>query len=455
MIGAEVEVLEKLPETSSITCPKCSQELPCHTYAQARNIVCNKCDRIFEIREGGLLTVKQFEKYTLPPVLPLGAKGRLKGVPFTVVGFIVYQERDSHYRWREYVLFNPVQGYAYLSEFNGHWNFFQPIYDYSHGNNLHRSFVYEGATFNLFHRYYSKVVYASGEFFWNITSGSPFCTEYVAPPYIITRIKTEKQLTWLLGEYLEPELIKEAFGLQAEMPQQIGIGATEPLSGGLSFGKIKKISVIAALALLFLHLFFMIIARKEVISNTEFTFATAAAPPVQPGPETDPVTQSYLLSVNTSSAEQPPIVGPAFKLSTGLLGSSNMLVSLSAPVQNDWFATAITLRNTTTMQEYDFELGVEYYSGYEDGYSWSEGNHSTETLLSALPDGEYQTFIRPYQSQQNVPFFTLKLENDVPVWSNFWIILLLITAFPAIQYFREKNFEMRRWMNSDFSPYDQ
>jgi len=45
--------------------------------------------------------------------------------------------------------------------------------------------------------------------------------------------------------------------------------------------------------------------------------------------------------------------------------------------------------------------------------------------------------------------------KNVTLWSNFWIILLLLAIFPALQYYRERNFEKRRWMNSDYSPYEE
>src|SRR5688572_23592906 len=103
MIGAEVKQPARLPGPAKQNCPKCSNELHLTTHAQARNIVCEKCDRLFEIRSKGLLSVKQFEKATTY-LIPIGAKGRLNDILYQVVGYILYQERDSTARWQEYLL---------------------------------------------------------------------------------------------------------------------------------------------------------------------------------------------------------------------------------------------------------------------------------------------------------------------------------------------------------------
>jgi antitoxin component YwqK of YwqJK toxin-antitoxin module len=45
------------------------------------------------------------------------------------------------------------------------------------------------------------------------------------------------------------------------------------------------------------------------------------------------------------------------------------------------------------------------------------------------------------------------VKRDVTTWSNFLWALFLISFFPIIVLWRNRNFEMNRWSNSDFSPY--
>ncbi len=100
-------------------------------------------------------------------------------------------------------------------------------------------------------------------------------------------------------------------------------------------------------------------------------------------------------------------------------------------------------------------MGVEYYSGYSGGESWSEGNQTTEKMISALPAGTYQILLQPYRENfSSINDFNLSIVADVPIWSNFWITAALILLFPAIHWLREYTFEKRRWMNSDYTPYN-
>ena len=62
-------------------------------------------------------------------MLPLGARGTLRGVPWELIGF---QTRGvtadgETFEWEEYLLFNPYKGYRYLTNYRGHWNLVVPL----------------------------------------------------------------------------------------------------------------------------------------------------------------------------------------------------------------------------------------------------------------------------------------------------------------------------------------
>src|SRR5256884_3399665 len=61
----------------------------------------------------------------------------------------------------------------------------------------------------------------------------------------------------------------------------------------------------------------------------------------------------------------------------------------SSPVDNSWLALDGDFVNEDTGLIQAFELPIEYYHGVEDGESWSEGSHSNDTYVSALPEGKY------------------------------------------------------------------
>ncbi|MEJ7605177.1 MAG: hypothetical protein WKF37_02675, partial [Bryobacteraceae bacterium] len=58
------------------------------------------------------------------PVIPLGTRGNLQGTRYEAIGFQMrgIEVDGIQYLWSEYLLFNPYQGYRYLTEYQGHWN---------------------------------------------------------------------------------------------------------------------------------------------------------------------------------------------------------------------------------------------------------------------------------------------------------------------------------------------
>lgn len=386
---------------------------------------------MFETRGSSLSVLAHFKTYDqVAPLIPIGSKGRIKDVLYAMVGYGRFKEFNFPYQWREYVLFNPVHGYALLAEYDGHWNFFRFISDYSHGKAHYGAFDYQGDKYQLYNHYRSECLYAEGEFFWDIRDVNCSYTEYVAPPYIITRILGGRELSWMQGEYLEPKAIKAAFDLQTPMPGQSGVGAAEPYTSGFSFSFLKKVTLVALCLLGLFQVFLSRASTERLLSG-----------------------HSYELPEASLSNSPASLAGPTLHLSNTWSGSSNLLFKLRAPVNNNWFSLGVTLVHTQTLQEYDFEISVEYYSGYEGGEAWSEGSQTTEELLSALPGGTYQVILQPYrETGSSVNNFALTVEEDVPIWSNFWITLLLILVFPVLLWYRQYSFEHRRWMNSDYTP---
>ena len=93
-------------------------------------------------------------------------------MPYEVMGFVVKRENKYRYMWREYLLFNPLLGYAFLSEYDGHWNVIWPIEENPRSSTVDDDFHYthEGQQhyFKLFQKYRSEVVYAQGELFFDV-----------------------------------------------------------------------------------------------------------------------------------------------------------------------------------------------------------------------------------------------------------------------------------------------
>jgi hypothetical protein len=179
----------------------------------------------------------------------------------------------------------------------------------------------------------------------------------------------------------------------------------------------------AALVLLGLQVWLSLAAREETVFRASY-----------PLPDTSAI---------------PPIVTEAFTVAG--TGTSNLEFDLRAPVQNEWVDLEATLVNDQTGEEYAFEVGVEYYSGYEGGESWSEGSRSESRFISALPAGRYHLNLFPSKAPTSHNLhFELEAKRDVSMFSNFYLTLLAVLLYPAYQWWRMGNFERLRWMNSDY-----
>jgi len=90
-----------------------------------------------------------------------------------------------NYEWSEYLLFSPYQGFRWLSEYNGHWNFLKTTTHHPQAGETDGRLPvkYLNKKFLHFQTYASRVVFVLGEFYWKVTAGES-CTvsDYICPP---------------------------------------------------------------------------------------------------------------------------------------------------------------------------------------------------------------------------------------------------------------------------------
>jgi hypothetical protein len=425
MTGNETAGTNALPTPLILYCPGCSKEIKIVTHFQSNHVVC-ACRRVLSLSSDGLKYVTKFEDFEIESSIPIGSKGTIEEVLYQVVGFLHCKERSFPYHWKEYILFNPLYGYCTLSEFEGHWNIIKPTRSFPRIKGYNPSFNFEEKEFKIFNKYQAEVVIGIGEFSTNISKRErAMVYEFIAPPEILIREISDDEENWYHGKYIDANTIWRAFNLDTSPPVKQGVGATQPLKFSDNFPLLKKVTLLAVFLITCLQILNYYTSDSVVVFN-----------------------QAYRAG---QSNEVRPIVTPSFDLSGGI---SNLEFTLSANVQNEWFETQIALINDLTGEEYNFENGVEYYSGYSGGESWSEGSNSSSKVLSSIPDGKYHMNIFPYKPYTTGEiYFTLSVKRDVLMWSNFFLFLFLILIYPAIQWIRVASFESRRWMNSDYAPY--
>ena len=411
----------------SVNCYKCSKPIGYYLGANAYTVICPECGTIYNGYTGTLVRKTEAAKRAVDiQDIPFGANGTIKGIRYLVVGFALKKEKGTNYSWHEYTLFNPVHGYATLAQYAGHWTYLTELERFPAEAHYKKSITYDNAVYDIYARYKAVTDKVAGEFPYNLNlAETPSVEEFINPPYILTSEKTADEQVWFKGEYMGPDDIKKAFGLE-KIPERVGIGATQPFVGKFSNEAFKRLLIMITILFGLVQLFFTFTAKEELAFDG-----------------------SYYIVDSTNKKE---IFSTPFDLK---YGTKNVEVALTANVDNNWMYTGVTLVNQTTGDVYDVDLDAEYYHGYEGGENWSEGSSKNSIVISQVPEGKYYLIIYPDKPNVGKTMrIQLTVTRDVPIFSNVLIVILLLAIFPAIYFYRRSSFERKRWDNSNYSPYD-
>jgi hypothetical protein len=409
------------------TCKVCSGNLPNHGKFQNKAIVCPTCQSYFVYDEQLQLKLEKTFSGTFLKDIPLGTKGILFGNEYIVRGIIRKKETGSNkYFWTEYILYNPQIGYATLSQFNGHWNLLIQVDQYPRKLSLNvRQFTFQENHYLVYNKYNTKIENAEGEFYYDILKDEDAkIKEYISPPFILIEDRHHDEIKWHKGEYCSPNDIKSAFKLES-VSDRIGIGATQTMKVGIRSSLLISSGIVFAIILILVQITLASIAKNEVVFQKTF--------------------------YDSELTKEKLIKSSSFELKGGTSASEIFVFS---PLSNNWLDVDIELINEITGERFEAIKSLEFYSGVDDGMSWTEGDQKESVVLSAVPDGRYYMLVYPdwgtNLSGLPNPSFTVEVRRDVAIWSNLFWTILLVSIYPIAIYFLEKNFESRRWMESDY-----
>jgi hypothetical protein len=405
---------------TTLHCLKCSKPTLLKSGHIAAACSCGNCGAQYRLTKEGLANPSKGDIFT-KIVLPLHATGLIDGVAYTVCGMAEKSDLEG-YRWREYTLFGP-QGYAWLSEYDGHWTFLQeqlkaPVVDPNQD-----SFRHEGLRFDLFNKYTFVTHSTLGEFAEVVfAKEEDTVKEFISPPHSWVQETDANGHTWLKGRHISQKELKKAFG-EMMFPDKTGVGAVQPALFNWSSKFFYTIMAAAVLGFLVIHTLTASMLQQKTILKASYQLPDTLATPL------------------------PAIVTEPFRLDKW---SSNLQFDISAPVSNDWLELGVELTNLDNGKEYGLEKGVEYYSGYEGGESWSEGGRTTKAWISSLPPGRYSLQFQPARGSTNVREFSVKVSNDMPVNRNLISMLVILAILSVVYWLYSHYFENSRWRNSPF-----
>jgi hypothetical protein len=436
-VGREVELaqlgMRGLPDAEerrakarggAMSCPQCGGPIELRAPDRTERVGCPWCGSLLDATKD-LAVLSALAKVPIKPILPLGGTGRLKGVAWSVIGFM---ERSAtvegvRYPWREYLLYEPRHGFRWIVEYDGHWSWVEEVSpaDVREG---HRNATWKGESFSHFQSSSPVVDHVVGEFYWAVQQGDVVQNaDYVSPPRLLSKESDANEVHWSLATYLTHREVQQAFSLPALPRDPVGVGANEPWPHQEAF---RSAWMVAALACgLIFALFVMFAAAGGERVHTEKLAIPATALPATP--EAAGFTTPFVVS-----------------------RSGNLQVRVDAPVDNSWLYLDAALINEETGEIDEFDLEPSYYHGVEDGESWTEGSPSATSYVGSVPPGKYVLRFEPqWDPAHKVPSYSVAVRSRVARFGHLLLAMLGVLAWPLILSWRKFRFEHHRWSQSD------
>jgi len=368
------------PQVKALNCPQCGAAITLRSFQQAVTVVCESCHSILDAKDPNLTVLQQFKAATneLKPMIPLGTRGKLRGTDYEVIGF---QRRSIfsdgvQYDWHEYLLFNPYKGFRYLSEFQGHWNDIsvckaEPTVDHRLVDRAN----YLGEFYRHFQTADATTSFVLGEFPWQVRVGDPvLVTDYVKPPRLLAYEKDKKsgEVTGSIGEYIYGKEIWQAFKLQGQPPEPIGVFENQPATNTVSLKQVWGTFFLLCACLLGLLIMSDLFSSNKVVFSATYQLGSGA-----PKGEASFVTDIFELKGR----------------------ESNVAVLTEANVSNSWIYLNYALIDQDTGRAWDFGREVSYYSGSDSDGSWTEGSRKDKVIV---PD----VLLEPHNASLQLAFYT-------------------------------------------------
>jgi len=406
-------------------CPSCGNSLTLRGMEKTESIACEACGSVIDLTDENLRIIATYQsKVKHKPLIPLGSRGNVRGDLFETIGYMrrAITVEGVDYEWGEYLLFNPYKGFRWLAEYNGHWNFLKAASNIPQpeAEGARPSVKYLDQTFLQFQSGKVRVVYVLGEFYWKVQAGETCqVTDYISPPLILSREKTDQEVVWTIGEYLEPETLWSSFHLTTPIPPKVGVAPNQPSPYRAQSKSLWRLFGTLGAAAVLIHLLIFLSASNKLVYENRFVFHQADKAKAL-------VTDFFEIPGHTS----------------------NVMVKSTADLNDNWLYLHLTLVQEEG-RAYDFGREISYYQGVEDGERWSEGSPSDEAVLPTVPAGKYYLRIEPESSARGVNY-TIQVYRDVPQWFFFFLALGMLCFLPLLLKWRSSRFEAARWAESDF-----
>lgn len=415
-------------QAQSFQCPGCGSALTIRAKGHSETLACGTCGSIIDLTDENFRILSKFKaRVTHEPLIPLGARGMLEGIPYPMIGYlrrcVTVEEID--YEWSEYLLFHREQGFRWLVEHNGHWSLVHTITEppLVTGYGAKAKAAYQDRSYRHFQTAKARVSYVLGEFYWRVRVGE--CCEvsdYIAPPFQLSLERTDKEIVWSQAEYVEPDTIKTTFQLETPPPLRVGIAPNQPSPHEAQRPKFRWLLGLFLSVLIIGQIGTVMLSVDQRVHQQTFVF--------------NDTTRNQALTTESFAVSG---------------RESNLLIRAETNLNNNWLYLDLTLIEQQTGASTVIGREISYYHGVDDGERWSEGDAGDDAVLSAVPAGIYYLSVEGELPRPSPAVTcTLTMFRDVPSWSNFFLALLGLLIVPLLFYWRARAFERTRWAESDY-----
>lgn len=396
----------------TVPCFNCNTTTTLEVSFEVEIFACPSCSYIYKnTLEQGLKFYNKFKYHSFEGNFEIGKTAIFNENEYTIAGLLIRE--NNGFEWSEYILEGKQNDFLYLSEAAGHWIILNEIESSENINSYPLFIEHEEITFNKYNICSPTLVAAQGFFDFDIYKGIELL-EYINPPLMLSFEKIGRQKTAFLGKHISKREIKKAFGT-SDLPSKKGIGQVQPFI--FNIRNLALTFCFVALLILITNWYLNKDRVEQNVLNTEIRFDEFA-------------TKDYIT--------------PTFNLN----GSAAPLsIKVYSNVDNSWANVQVALINETTGEEIYANKDIEYYHGYTEGESWTEGNPTEEFNICGLAAGKYHLAITPLKATEDLQNQSVHIQA---IWSepstrNVWLVFIIMIVFVIGIYYLERNFEDRRW----------
>lgn len=309
---------------------------------------------------------------------------------------------------------------------NGHWTWLRPIpagevaLQFRHAK-------FGGESFKGFQEVFAVTDYVAGECYWTASVGETAkAAEFVAPPYSVNLDQTSTEATFTHGVLVDADVLVKAFGLAKRPNPAQGIAPAQVNPFRAKANEAWAWTGVWAAALLALIIVFSVLGHTGTYYSGGFSVPPGAA---SGSPEAQRFSEPFEVT------DKVPLE-----------------VTVDAPgLANNWMGVSIDLVKEDTGEVIAVYAEPSYYSGVEDGESWSEGSRSTSKQTDVVEPGRYLLRATPaFDSGRAVDYqVTVKADDGAGVCCPFSIFIFLL-LIPLYYTLRSSGFETSKWNDAVF-----